>query len=138
MDMSGQKAASAARVEETSPDVNEDGSLGSPRDYDTSVPESAQSGQRLEKARAWYHIGKVRTGSVLRDIPRLAGVAVALLAAYNMLVAPLYANMHPQFTGYRQFGPLGQQGADATASIFFPADIGLFVVGLVLIYWFAR
>lgn len=138
MDLSDRKAASTAQVEETSPDVNADGSLGDSQDYDTSAPKSIEPGQRKEKARAWYQIGKIRTGSALNDVARLGGVAVVFLAVYNMLVAPLYANIQPQFTGYREFGPLAQQGVDVTASILFPADIGLFAVGLVVIYWFAR
>ncbi|MGZ0745759.1 hypothetical protein [Haloparvum sp. AD34] len=50
MDLSDRKTASTAQVEETSPDVNVDGSLSESQDYDTSAPESAQSGQRKEKA----------------------------------------------------------------------------------------
>lgn len=138
MDLSERNAASAAQVEETSPDVNADGSLGDSRDYDTSVPDSAQYGQRKEKARAWYEIVKVGTGSTLNEFARLGGLAIVLLAVYNMLVAPLYANVQPQFIGYRELGPLAQQGLDVSASILFPADIGLFAIGLVIIYWFAK
>lgn len=131
-------AAASGSPTHSGPDLNPDGSLTSTTERPEPQSDSSTREKVSDHARAWGEIGRVRGGSYLNDIGRLAGLVVVLVAAYNLLVTRVVLDLDPVFTQYRVIGPIVQTGSNPAPSIIYVGDVVLFAIGLAVMYWFTR